>query len=375
MGHKDRTIFAILMFFSLFFLLITILLGVLIITDGFIPDLVFAFGVSALLLLLSGYLLARFVKKSEYKGYIYLCFKMLVWMTVMGVIFTCIGILTRNGVLAFGVLIILSIFMALYLVKETREKGIYKESSKICCSYKNVNVWRGKNQAEEVKVGDALNGPFVRSKKLWELRNQKGNVVGCVYRPDIIADLKSRKIQGLNIFTVSKIDSKGNIYVDIDVYISKYNSLNLWASYDDSLEKTYFIVNSDKEPAKSLTVTKPVLENENDVNSINGKFILQSKEVFLGEVFENVKIVDYSNWNAHIFDNEALKMCYDENGDILLMSNFDSVPVGHIADEKINGLINTYKDLEGLIIISVQKIENNNEANKKDVYVKVLLYK
>lgn len=370
MSHKERFKFFILMFCTLFFLMMTIVAGGFIIDYGFATEEVVVLLVCGGLLLVSIYFLVGFVKKSEHKEYIYLCFRLVVLMIIAIIVFIVVALFIQNSVATFVVLITMSILISLYTTKEVRQKGVYKESTKICCSYKNIKVF-GKNQTENVEVGDVLMDPYVLNKQLWELKNKNGKLVGCVYRPDIMHDLKSRKIQGLNIFTVSKIDSKGNIYVDIDVYISKYKVLNLWASYDNSLEKTYFMIDGNKEPKKSLTIVRPILENKNNINS---KFVLKSKEMFLGEVFENVKVVDYNNYSSDIFNNEKLEVCYDENGDVLLLSNFDSLPVGHIGDEKIKGLINSYNDSQGIIIVSVQKIENDDEANKKDVYVKVVLY-
>lgn len=368
MNYKERSVFLVFMVSLLFFLVMTIFLGAFIITEGVVTDLVIMFVASLLLLLLNVYLMYRFVKKSNYKGYVYLCFKTLIIMVVMILVVGVVAFIIGNIMLAAVIVIIMSFLMALYLLKDVREKGIYKESSKVCCSYKYVKVFGDKNQTENVKVGDVLNGPFLRNKKVWELKNKNRKIVGCVYRPDIMKDLKKRKIQGLNSFCVSKIDSKGNVYVDIDVYISKYNALNGWVSYDNTLEKTDFIIDTNKRPAKSLTINIPIFE------SINSKFTLQSREVFLDNVFGNVKVVDYNNYNANIFDNEKLEVCYDKNDSILLLSNFGSVPVGHIRDEKIKGLINSYNDSDGIVLVSVQKIENNDKKGKKDVYVKIFLY-
>lgn len=372
MNSKDRFKLFIFMYCLMFFLFVTVLLGFFLITEGVHTELLISFIICGVLLLLTIYFFVGFVKKSSNKEYIYLTFKTAIAMLILATIFIGLILLTQNPIIAVATLILLSLLIALYMLKETREKEIYVEFSKVCCSYKNIKVFESKNRTEDVKVGDKLNGPVFRMKKLWKVRTKKSKVVGYVYRPDIMADLKRRKIEGINSFTVSKFDAEGNIYVDIDVYISKYRALNAGAAYDKSLEKTSFILDTNKEPAKSVTITRPTLKDKSNINS---KCTLQSKEVILNESFENVKVINDGNFDSNVFDNEKLEIFYDENDTILLMSNFNQLPVGQIDDQKVKSLIKSYNDFESLIRISVQKIESNAETGKTDIYVRVLFYK
>lgn len=367
MDNKNALKFYVYMFFALFFLMMTVVVGYILVTIKFYLP-IFALDILFLFLtILFIYLLIRNFKSDNEKKHLYFYLKYMALMFICMVIFTIACIKTDDKMIRFISIMIPSFIISLFMSKESRKNTLFVDTSKLCFTYKNIRLFESKYCTENVKIGDTIVSPSLPNKNLWKMKSTEDKVVGYMFRPDIMEDFKNRHIAGVHTFTVSRIDTEGNIFIDDNVYRP---TLNFSKKKEFSSNKpSPFILNSSSNPSESITYWVPVLDDKNNMN----KCTFQNKQLKLNKTFENVKILD-ADISATVSENEILQFCYDENNTILLLSTLNTSPIGHITDDNIVSLIKSFDDSNDSIIISVQKIEKDDNG-KLDLYVRILLYK
>lgn len=367
MDTKNALKFFIYLFFALFFLMMTIIFGYILTTiDFYLP--LFALNVLFLLLaLLFIYLLIKNLKSDGEKKHLYFYIKFIIGIFIIITIGGIVRIKTDNQMLAW-IISIIPIYALVYFMRiEGTKNTLFVDTSKVLCSYKNIRLFESKYCNENVKIGDTIVMPAFPSKNLWKMKTKKNKVVGYMYRPDIMEDFKNRKMYGIHSFTVSKIDTEGNIFIDDNIYRPMLNFSK--KKEFKSKKPSPFVVNSSLEPSQTINYWVPILDDRNKMD----KCTLQRKQLKLNKTSDNVKILD-TDVNTNVSENEILQFCYGEDGKILLLSTFSESPVGYINDNDIVSLIKSFDDSNDLMVITVQKLQKNDDG-KLDLYIKILFYK